>query len=115
MQEFEDDALKQGCWQKSLFFAKHSLRDIARHKCHFCLAFCSVFIVVISMLVVNTVVAQGPIIFVSLAETDSGEMDFWYAALTYDTGGDLDMNSPVFDQSEHTLNYTQIEDLYGSE
>ena len=42
------------------------------------MAFCSVFIVVISMLVVNTVVAKGPIIFVSLAQVDTGEMDVWY-------------------------------------
>ena len=35
---------------------KHSVRDVARHKCHFCLALCSVFIVVLSTLVVNTVI-----------------------------------------------------------
>ena len=74
------DDLEQGCWQKFLFFIKHSYRDIKRHKCHFCLAFCSVFIVVISMLVVNTVVAKGPIIFVSLAQVETGEMDVWYSA-----------------------------------
>ena len=61
-----------------MFFLKYSWRDTCRHPCHFCLAFCSVFIVVLSTLVVQTVVAKGPIIFVSLAQTDTGQMDVWY-------------------------------------
>ena len=76
----EDDELKQGCWQKFRFFLKHSFRDALRHKCHFCLAFCSVFIVVLSTLVVSTIVSKGPIVFVSLAEFYTGEMDFWFMA-----------------------------------
>ena len=66
--ELEDEADKrrQGCLQEFLFFIKHSIRDILRRKCHFCLAFCSVFVVVLSTLVVNTVIEKGPIIFLSL-------------------------------------------------
>ena len=37
----------------------------------------------ISTLVVNTVVSQGPIVFVSLAESKSGEFDVYYQADTY--------------------------------
>ena len=59
---------------------KHSVRDVKRHCCHFCLALSSVFIVVLSTLVVNTVVAKGPIIFLSLAQTETGEIDVWYTA-----------------------------------
>ena len=78
-EEFDEDELnRQGCLQKSLFFVKHSYRDVKRHPCHFCLAFCSVFIVVLSTLVVNTVITQGPIIFVALAEADVGEFDVYY-------------------------------------
>lgn len=58
-----------------VFFAKHSLRDIRRKKCHFCLAFCSVFIVVSFTLIVNTIIAKGPIIFLKVAEGDEGEID----------------------------------------
>ena len=47
---------------------KHTLRDISRDKCHFCLALCSVFVVVFSTIVVNTVIAKGPIIFMALAQ-----------------------------------------------
>ena len=74
----EDERIRQGCWQKSIFFVKHSYRDVKRHPCHFCLAFCSVFIVVLSTLVVNTVITQGPIIFVALAQSETGEFDVYY-------------------------------------
>lgn len=67
-QEFMDD-MNGGlsCWQTFLFFVKHSYRDVSRRKCHFFLALCSVLIVVLSTLVVNTVIAKGPIIFMKLA------------------------------------------------
>ena len=57
-----------GCWQTFRFFIKHAWRDIKRRKCHFCLALCSVLIVVLSTLVVNTVISKGPIIFMALAQ-----------------------------------------------
>ena len=57
------------------FFIKHSYRDVCRHKCHFCLSFCSVFMVVWSALIINTIVERGPIIFLKLAETLSGQYD----------------------------------------
>ena len=57
------------------FFFKHSYRDIKRRKCHFCLALCSVFIVVIFSLVINTIVARGPIIFLKMSEANEGEID----------------------------------------
>ena len=51
------------------FFCRHAYRDTRRRKCHFCLALCSVFIVVLFSLVINTIVARGPIIFLKLAES----------------------------------------------
>ncbi len=66
------------CWQTFLFFVKHSYRDVSRRKCHFCLALCSVMIVVLSTLVVNTVISKGPIIFMKLAQAESGEIDCMY-------------------------------------
>lgn len=56
-----------GCCQTFRFFMKHSCRDVKRRKCHFCLGLCSVLIVVLSTLVVNTIVSKGPIIFMKLA------------------------------------------------
>ena len=52
----------------SSFFLKHSYRDVGRRRFHFCLSFCSVFIVVWSALVINTLVEKGPIVFLKLAE-----------------------------------------------
>jgi len=56
-------------------FTKYALQDIARNKCHFCLAFCSVFVVVLSTLVINTIIEKGPLVFLSLGEKDQGEID----------------------------------------
>ena len=66
------------------------------------------FIVVLSTLVVSTIVAQGPIIFLSLAQAESGEMDVWYAATTADNYKLNDLRD-----LRNFFNYTQITDLYG--
>jgi hypothetical protein len=50
-----------------IFFVNHAYRENKRRKCHFVLAFCSVMIVVLQTLVINTVIEKGPIIFLSLA------------------------------------------------
>ena len=52
--------------QTCRFFFKHAFKDIGRRKCHFCLAFMSVFIVVLATLVIHSVVAKGPIVFMTL-------------------------------------------------
>ena len=57
------------------FFLKHSYRDLGRKKFHFCLSFCSVFIVVWASLVINTLTEKGPIIFLKLAESLYGQFD----------------------------------------
>lgn len=59
----------------SQFMFKHSYRDVGRKKFHFCLSFCSVFIVVWSALVINTLVEKGPVIFLKLAESINGQYD----------------------------------------
>ena len=56
-------------------FAQHSYRDVSRKKFHFCLSFSSVFLVVWSALVINTIVEKGPIIFLKLAEGEEGQYD----------------------------------------
>ena len=58
-----------------VFFLKHSFRDTKRRKCHFLLALSSVLIVVLFSLVINTIVARGPIIFLKMAEANNGEID----------------------------------------
>ena len=80
MLELEQEAGQMGRSQTCRFFLKHSYRDIRRRKFHFCLAFLSVFIVVLSTLVIHTVVAKGPIIFMSLGQEKGGAFDGYYQA-----------------------------------
>ena len=65
-----------------------------RNKCHFMLAFGSVLVVVFSILVVNTLVEMGPLVFLSLGEKHEGQID---AILSPSNNG-------VFNNDEY-LNY----------
>ena len=107
--ELEDEADKrrQGCLQEFLFFIKHSIRDILRRKCHFCLAFCSVFVVVLSTLVVNTVIEKGPIIFLSLNQVGSGEFDAYLEPSDWFIAGPKE-----YGLSDKFFNYTQFQYLW---
>ena len=92
------------------FFCWHSCKDIKRRKCNFCLAFCSVFIVVLSTLLINTIIGFGPIIFLKMGETNIGQYDGIFLPIVnaYD---DLDSyeNSNVTTQSStEFLNFTQV-------
>jgi len=87
------------------FFCKHSYRDMKRRKCHFFLAFCSVFIVVVSTLVINTVISKGPVIFLKMAEGEEGEADA-YITPRGEYLGEKDSETATF------MNYTRIYDLY---
>ena len=95
-----------GCCQALRFFLKHSFQDILKHKCHFCLAFWSVLIVVLSTLVVNTITSKGPIIFMRLAEEDSGEID-----VVYVPGKDKDLDSNSLWNDFNSLNFTKAEQV----
>ena len=46
-----------------------------RRKFHFLLAFCSVFLVVVSTLVINQIISKGSIIFFKISEGNHGEID----------------------------------------
>ena len=58
---------------------------------------------VLSTLVVNTVIANGPIIFMKLAQAESGEIDCVYTA-----DGVLE-NSNIYWNDVWSLNFTQAE------
>jgi hypothetical protein len=91
------------------FFSKHSYRDAMRHKCHFCLAFCSVFTVVFSMLVINSVIEKGPIIFLQLSEGQRGEIDAQIRPSSSYLNAEDGTKFKVF------LNYTRVDELFGKE
>ena len=82
-----------------------------RRKCHFCLAFCSVFVVVLSTLVVNTVIAKGPIIFLSLNQAGTGEFDAYFEPI--DKNNSLTFGPNDFELSDIFFNYTHFQYLWG--
>ena len=88
------------------FFMSHSVRDIGRRKFHFSLAFCSVFIVVLATLVINTVVAKGPMVFLRLAEGHEGEIGGFITPFGSYTRSKSDTNSHLF------LNYTRFMQVF---
>lgn len=90
------------------FFCKHSYRDVGRRRCHFCLSFCSVLIVVWSALVINTLVEKGPVIFLKLAEGDEGQYD----GLIYPTR-DFDDMSSYTNKDGIFVNFTRVQDVVG--
>jgi hypothetical protein len=57
------------------FFGRHSYKDAWRRKLHFMLAFCSVFLVVCSTLIINQIISKGNIIFLKISESTHGEID----------------------------------------
>lgn len=91
------------------FFLKHSYRDVGRRRFHFCLSFCSVFIVVWSALVINTLVEKGPIVFLKLAEGLQGQYDGIIGAAQ--TSGDL---TNFYNGEGVFINYTLVETVTNS-
>ena len=98
------------CWQKLRFFMKQSCKDIGRHKCQFCLSFCSVFVVVLSILVVVSITQKGSIIFLRLSEKQVGEYDAIFSEIGLQTP---DINS--WGPTLNYLNYTQVRAITNDE
>ena len=60
------------CGQKCGFFCKSACNEQVSHKCKFCVSLCSVFIVVLAILIMVTITGLGPLIFVRLSEKSVG-------------------------------------------
>jgi len=81
------------------FYFSYSWREVTKHKCHYCVAFTVVMIVVISTFVGQTMADNLPLIFLKLAESEQGERDVV-----------LSSNYPEF-----YLNYTRVDELLGQD
>ena len=91
-------------------FAQHSYRDVSRKKFHFCLSFSSVFLVVWSALVINTIVEKGPIIFLKLAEGEEGQYDgIVYPTKQFDGLESYDNTEGIF------INYKKVDEIAGNQ
>ena len=82
-----------------------------RHKCHFCLSFCSVFVVVLSILVVVSITEQGPFIFLRLGEKEIGAFD---GIFSHANSGQVDDYEQWIDNGNY-LNFTQVLNVVSSE
>ena len=71
----------------------------------------SIFIVILSSLVVNTVVSKGPIIFLTLAQSNIGEYDGYFTYVKWSNNENINSYSQMSD----FLNYTRVLELYGEE
>lgn len=89
------------------------MQDVGRNKCHFSLAFCSVFVVVLSILVVNTLVQLGPLVFLSLAEKIEGQIDAIFSNANMPITGPYSYN--YYNSNGQFLNYTLANELYGDQ
>ncbi len=91
------------------FFIKHAYKDIFRRKFHYILAFCSVFLVVVSTLVINQIISKGSIIFLKIGESSHGEIDAFITPVA-------DVIKETLDKVEYDipalLNYTAVNDYY---
>lgn len=95
--------------QVAQFFVKHAYNDIYRRKFHFVLAFCSVFLVVVSTLVVNQIISKGSIIFLKLGESTHGEIDAFItpsADIVRRTVDMVEYDMPAL------LNYTAVDNYF---
>jgi hypothetical protein len=62
----------------------YSTRNITRNRTHFWMSFWSIFIVALCTLVVKTLIANGPLIFLKMAESNIGQYDFLVFPATTD-------------------------------
>ena len=90
----------QRCWPSCKFNMSYQCRDLKRHKCHYCLAFCSVFFIVLATLIVATIIAKGPVVFLKLSQDQVGEIDIFV------TPGGLTSLYPYY--SNHFINATAV-------
>ena len=91
------------------YFWAQAYNDIFRRKFHFVLAFCSVFLVVVSTLVINQIISKGSIIFLKIGESSHGEIDAFItptADMVKETLEKIEYDMPAL------LNYTAVNDYY---
>ena len=104
-----EDMATQDMTQVAGYFIKHAYKDIFRRKFHYVLAFCSVFLVVVSTLVINQIISKGSIIFLKIGESSHGEIDAFISPVA-------DVVKQTLDHVEYDmpalLNYTAVNNHY---
>ena len=57
------------------YYVRHSVREMTKRKCNYCLGLFSVWLVVLVAAVCYTMIARAPVVFLQQAEFNSGQMD----------------------------------------
>ncbi len=70
------------------------------------------FVVVLSILVVNTIVAMGPLVFLSLGEIVDGQIDAIFSPRS--PGIYTNEEYLSYEDTGSYINYTKVIQLYGS-
>jgi len=114
----EDDFLQNENLQQSnmgemaTFFMSFAVTEAKRRKFHFILAFCSVFLVVVSTLVINQIISKGSIIFLKISESTHGEIDAFVTPSADIVGRTSD---GIEYEMGSLLNFTAIQDKYSKD
>jgi hypothetical protein len=91
------------------FFLTHSYKDAWRRKLHFMIAFCSVFLVVCSTLIINQIISKGNIIFLKISESTHGEIDGFVTPSADIVGRTMD---GIKYEMPALLNLTAVQEYY---
>ena len=108
----DDEKLHNSCCGKAGVYLAQAVKDVVRNKCNFCLGFCSITIVVLSVLACNLMINQGPLIFLTMAQQDTGQVDAIFSpAQLYKNSVDISS----YQEGGYFINSTQIDELYGDQ
>lgn len=99
----------QNLAEAAKFFISHSYKDAWRRKLHFMIAFCSVFLVVCSTLIINQIISKGNIIFLKISESTHGEIDAVVTPSADIVGKTMD---GISYEMPALLNLTAVQDYY---
>lgn len=99
---------------KFLFF--HSLKETSRRKGYFIICFFACFLVCLVSLISKTVLNQGPIVFLMLAELNAGEVDIVIKSQPMPNYGFENSNNMIDAYRFYYafLNYTKLVEIFNS-
>ena len=94
-------------------FTRHSIRDVKRRKCHFCLAFGSIFVAVLVTLIANTLMSLGPVFFLYFVEELLGQFDAIMLPPPWEGMHFADWEYRGHWPRDESFNYTKIREEFG--
>lgn len=94
------------------FLVELASKNVKRHKLHFYISCGSVFLVALCTLIVRTLIGNGPMIFLKLAEAKKGQYDFMVFPIS--TKYEITQTMSEFVNTGNFLDYKRIKDIKDS-